>query len=210
MSSETRNISGIVDVLEGEWARVASWFERPKRVAGIGKYLFIQKRFNDPDFRAEFELRFVAFYGLFRLDPVHREAYFCVLNRYGGCDRPGESDFGTVLDELRWRTGKYHLSFASKLLHTANDRLPIYDSNVARVFGWKPVYGDRDEACERYRLLCLHFRRLSEDGRMAGKVRDLRGRFVRAGIGPEDVGKISDTKMLDFALWALGDVLRSG
>lgn len=207
-----KSVNEIVSQLERKEGRIFAWFERPGRAEGIERYTHILNHADSDSIDAEFKENYRTFYRLrfYSSDKAARRAqetyYFNLLRRKL---ESGDTDFPDVLDRLQEKSGRLELSFASKLLHTVDKNLPIYDSNVRRVFGWPNVHGrGREEVIARYEALKAMTHCLLLDKRVRKLVRKLRRRFVRLGIPRTNVEKISDTKMLDFALWALGDILK--
>lgn len=110
-----------------------------------------------------------------------------------------------VLSKIPRRKGDYavELSFATKLIHTIDNNSPIFDSNVAKVFGLKLKHiRDLDQKIEDrihvYELLKRKFERLLKSPEIREIISDFKEKL---GVN------INDVKMLDFILWKLGEDL---
>ncbi|MGB7958184.1 MAG: hypothetical protein WCF77_05115, partial [Minisyncoccia bacterium] len=109
-------------------------------VAELGKrnhfanYLLIRKKFSDCDIDEDFKSKFCRFYilnGPAGLNATQKEKFFELLGS-------GENNLSLILKALREVPGhrgahSLFLSFGTKLLHTLDNSLPIYDKNIATV-----------------------------------------------------------------------------
>ena len=91
-------------------------------------------------------------------------------------------------------------SFATKLLHTIDNNLPIFDSKVGKIFNFK-VNGTNKEkkvtSCtEIYDDLIVYYAELKKEEKIKEVISKFRYKF---NIGD---GRVADTKILDFIkLW---------
>lgn len=107
---------------------------------------------------------------------------------------------------------KLHLVFATKLLHTIDNKSPIYDSHIRDVLGLRePVYqgliNNRiKKKLEVYTQLNRCFSDLKSEKEAQDFLNDLRSEFKnrakRENFAWQD-NLICDEKLLDSALWAL-------
>ena len=206
-----RSVNQIIDLLERRQKRVFAWLADPNRIEGIGEYLHILDHAKPDTIDEEFKRTYRHYYRLRFFDKnasVRRGMdtyYFNLLRRRV---ETGTIDFPDTLHRLHERFGRYELSFASKLLHTVDKNLPLYDENVRKVVGWSRTHGrGADEILARYEELNSVIHCLLLDSSVKTYIRKLRREFVQSGIPKTNVAKISDTKMLDFALWALGALI---
>jgi hypothetical protein len=93
-------------------------------------------------------------------------------------------------------------SFATKLLHTIDNDLPIFDSEVGKIFNLKVNGTDRNTkvtSCIKiYDSLKIFYTELRGKEKIKAIISKFRQKFN------VDAGKISDTKILDFIIWSLG------
>ena len=94
-------------------------------------------------------------------------------------------------------------SFATKLLHTLDNELPIFDAEVSRVFH-KSVSGknkeQKIESCLKInQFLIDSYSEILKDDQIKNVIKKFRSKFNIEGMN-----KISDTKILDFIVWSLG------
>ena len=140
---------------------------------------------------------------------------FYQLNTAGLSDEQKQKYFGllsnkadrleTILDALykmptRKNLHSIQFSFATKLLHTLDVNQPIYDSNVGKMFDLKVVGSNKEQkirSClEIYNFLKSTYRSLLSDSKIRSLISAFREEF---GYGENDM---SDTKVLDFIIWA--------
>lgn len=89
-------------------------------------------------------------------------------------------------------------SFATKLLHMADPRLPIYDSKVAWFYFFVEPSADHglakiDKLVEFYKFLTEEYGRILKDGLLAPSIAAFRNRFRT---------NMSDEKIIDALIWA--------
>ena len=176
--------------------RILSILENKDLEKGLRAYCSIVRYFGATDVSCDrdFWRMFRAFYRMRRNDEF-AEKFFAILQSYKGRPAP---DFAQVFTEIYEATGRYEVSFASKLLNLLDGRAPIWDSVVATgVFGYKLPYTyakDRAAVCiERYEAYKAAFLAYvsSPEGRMIAELFDRK--FPDSGI--------SDVKKVDFVLW---------
>jgi len=171
-------------------------------------YLFIQDEHLKGDVISNHVFQFV-FRSFYRLDnaglsPEQKTQYFKLLS-------DNKTDLKTILLalydlETLKKKKSIQLSFATKLIHTANNDRPIYDKYVSSFTGIKyyneptknigykitKAQGKYDELCTVYRDVFL------TNAKVMTLVTDFRKEF---GI---EKSKISDVKVIDFLIWAYG------
>ena len=109
--------------------------------------------------------------------------------------------FADLSRELYKVDGKHQLSFISKLLHTTDDSLPIFDSQVGRAFNVRRYSGmieDRiagDENLLDYMSETYH--QMETQGLIADAIQAFDDKFPGNGI--------SFIKKVDFLLWKMGE-----
>lgn len=167
----------------------------------VDVYVFLRSVRNDQKLIHVFQFIFRSY---FRLDSVGLNSEF--KKKFFVLMAERESDLKSTLTELACiGRQKIQFSFATKLLHMQNSGLPIYDSQVAvvtglRVMGKTPK--ERIESCNFiYETLKIHYQNLCANGKVRGIIDDFRTKFK---VTQEEV---SDTKVIDFLLWALGGKL---
>jgi hypothetical protein len=178
----------------------------------IAVYLFLCNRFasddHDPATDKLFQFVFRSFYKVDNagLTPEFKKRFFELLS---AARSAGTADVSTIVTDL-WRIpnlqekNSIQFSFATKLAATICSKNPIYDSEVASVFGfrrpdYKKPFGKRlDEYLVFYsRLQTTYEQVLDED-----VLNPIRTRF-RAQFGCSEE-EVSEHKALDFIFWAAG------
>lgn len=180
-----------------------------KRISDVNLYFDIQKSYNTNSLDALFEKKFKQFYRMNTagLTQKHFEVYFEFL-------RNKEKNLKTILKKLyniKTLSGRNSLqfSFATKLLHTLDTSLPIYDKHVGLFFSI-PTPNDTtlsladrlEKRFEMFNKLSKDFANLLSDKQIYSKVKNCRKEFDWSGA------MISDAKVLDFMLWAAGQIVQ--
>lgn len=115
-------------------------------------------------------------------------------------------------------THRLFLSFGTKLLHTVDEKLPIYDGNVAYVLGLStqtqtgPFEDKMKNRIDIYEELKKIFKTFSENNEMRDYLKGIRKELenkARIDNFQWQDKYVSDTKLLDSLLWALYPILKS-
>lgn len=162
------------------------------------RYLKIMRIFQDPSqpLDREFQKLFNGFYRV-RRGSDWQEACYHIMEMH----RTDPSvTFPQLLNELTYHTGKVDFSFATKILHTINPRMPIYDSIIATNLAlWNNYDGSVDRKMCRaiviYDQLQQAYRQLQTMPEMLQCVDAFNRRFL-------DFLNISTLKKIDFLLWS--------
>ncbi len=178
-----------------------------KRSKDVDKYFSIQKMFNEGLLDIEFEKKFRQFYRMNTagLTQDHFKVYFKHLKNK-------ESDLVKILTDLyniKTLRGSHSLqfSFTTKLLHTIDNNLPIFDKFISSYFS---IANPNDfglsldkrleKRQEMYCELVSSYKKLLLDKQVCKTIQDCRSRLSWPG------DMISDIKVLDFMLWANGQI----
>ena len=172
-----------------------------QRTSSVAKYPTIMQMYREEGCLSDaFQREYKTFYRLntVGLTDEQKQRYFELMSNRA-------IRLEVILNELyklptRKNTHSIQFSFATKLLHTLDVNQPIYDSNVGTMFNLKVVGNTKEQkirSClEIYNFLKSTYRSMLSDG----KVRSLISAF-REEFG-YDENDISDTKVLDFLIWA--------
>jgi hypothetical protein len=98
----------------------------------VSKYLKIKEFYENNDLNNGFETTFVNFYGLRYMAEDVRTLYFNMFKSQS----KEEFDIKQVLEELYKKGNRIEFSFATKMWHTLDNNIPIYDNNIAKIFGF--------------------------------------------------------------------------
>jgi hypothetical protein len=126
--------------------------------------------------------------------------------------RAGSVDIGAVARELEGvaEEGKrrsLQFSFASKLAHMVDPRVPVYDSFVAAFYFYDPPTSDRPLAERLDGLLTFHgflrreYERIIRAGLLREAIEALRNQFQLAD-------SLCDERIIDWLLWGWVSILR--
>ena len=173
-----------------------------ERERGIATYVDLMSMagkvdLNNPDFRR----RFNGFYRI-RRSEEWQDVYYGLMAEYrekAEYSNRANVCFGEILLRLQQGTGQIETSFASKMLATLDHDKPIWDSNVLRALKLR-LSGTTMEirfsnAVVVYDQICQWY---------AGflKTETARQWLERFDLEFPEYGCISDTKKIDFILWA--------
>jgi len=199
---EKIKIDFLINSVENNKKRIFSKIK--SRIKDLERYFYIKKEYKNGNIKnnLEFQKTYKKFYVMRFLTQRFFKEYFIILSNR-------ETDLRKILDRLyiiprKNGTKAVHFSFVTKLLHTENNNLPIYDSLVGKAFGLR-VTGktkkDKIDSCvEIYDKLKWYYKKLLNSRRVKGIILAFRRNFNC------DKKKISDTKVLDFIIWANGQL----
>jgi hypothetical protein len=208
--------------IRGRWQLDAAAINRNARaiVAQIGLetlavYRFLQDRLAQPDGCDDpvFQFLFRSFYRLDNagLTPDFKQAYFALLRVQVPGSTPDVAPLTRALYEFRNLRGRQTLqfSFATKLASTVNPDVPVYDSQVARMYGfvppfWYETFEDRLTAfCEFHRFLREDYEEIAKSGALAAALDELERVYGELAVS------LRQNKKLDFLIWSAGKASRA-
>ena len=97
----------------------------------LQKYCFIMEQKSNIPLSEEFKNSYNNFYlKARRLKNVYKPKYFKELNQRIKDNNISAEDFENILNKLNKITGAWEISITSKLMHTVNPDLPIFDLKV--------------------------------------------------------------------------------
>lgn len=176
-------------------------------------YFFIREKFLKNDIDDQFKRVFCNFYvmnGARGLNDSQKEKFFKLLMLR-------ENNLANILKELHAILGygekqKLFISFGTKLLHTINETLPIYDTNVASVLEL-PSQIQTDSLEEKIKNRITIYEKLKEDSKELSENREIRNHLTHIRKELRDKAEredfswqdefVSGEKLLDSVLWAL-------
>ena len=178
-------------------ARVESLFFEESKKRGVEKYADILKTFpltsaaNDTAFQKKFN----GFYRV-RRDSAWQKVYYEIMER----GKSSPLTFESVLCELYQKLGRVEASFTSKLIHTLNNDMPIWDRFVLQNLGLKmPLCSGEKKlkiAVELYEEIIKWYNTALSNEQINQKLLEFDEFF------PE-YKHFSKTKKLDFFLWQI-------
>ena len=162
----------------------------------------------------EFKTTYRKFYQLnaARLSNDFCESYFSLLEENREKDEIDIRDITNRLYEIECNkkgTHAVHFSFSSKLAHTLDNRLPVYDSMVAAFYffpnikpNWKK--GEKiEEYLKSYEFLISEYHRINDESLLKHSMDKFRKQF--------DVGdEYSNIKIIDTLIWRYTALLKTG
>jgi hypothetical protein len=177
-------------------------------------YCFLRQRISERN-PAEDRLFQFLFRSFYRLDNAGLTDDFKIrffqLLQAAKC--AGSVDIPEVVRDLyaiRNRKGQESIqySFATKLAATVDDTCPIYDAEVAAVFGFRPPYAYRpfDRRLAEYSAFHADLKDLYRSIVETDRLREARALF-RTMYGVPSTS-VPETKVLDFIFWSAGKLMR--
>lgn len=145
----------------------------------------------------DFQTAFTAFFRL-RRDSKWREHYFSLFERQK--KRGINVSFGEILLRLFKQCGQIEASFSSKMLATINPEMPIWDSIVLKNLGFKIKGKTKEEkfsnAVVLYDDICKWYQQFK-------KTDEAKRMLESFDLAFSEYRHISETKKIDFMLWAM-------
>lgn len=173
----------------------------------VQEYLWLKAAFGHANAVAdhEFQRRFRAFWRMnwARLPENWYNQFFNLLHETR--DNPTDDVVIIVneLEEVLQGQRRYKaFSFASKLLHTVNNNLPIYDRKVREFFLLAETHTP-EEIAEHFAFLRQEYARVLEQGLLCQSIAAFRARFQL------EAPQISDVKIIDSLIWKFVDIMKT-
>ncbi len=179
-------------------------------ISSLDSYRFIQQEFinSDVSFNDKFQRSFMSFYMLnrARLTKEFRKAYFGIMQEKRNCNFLDPNDIKHIILRLyKIKNAKglncVHFSFTTKLVHTINNNLPIYDSRIKDFFGFRTPYNYLDidrrvaEYLRQYEIIKVVYDNIIENNLLKNIINKFNKTF------PDF--EISNVKILDFIIWSI-------
>jgi len=175
----------------------------------VDVYNFLKKEFNKSNVNENYLFQFV-YRSFYRIDnagltPEFKKEYFKILEQYRN---EKQFDFKYVLRRLFTipnRKGQKTLqfSFVTKLFNTIDDSMPIYDSEVAKIFSLSRPYQSEFE---------IKLKKYLDQHETIQKGYE---QIIEQNLLPKTIGlfdqvfkdnKLSEIKKLDFIFWSAGKI----
>jgi len=180
-------------------------------IESINVYLFIQKQFELPNIPENHLFQFV-YRSFYRLDNAgltlkFKSAYFELMEKNRNVSA---FNFKEIIKELykyppikKNIENTFQFSFVTKMISTINDKYPIYDSKVAKVFNFsKPISKDFDKKFEVYLIqfnkIIDTYNEIFENNLLPLTISEFDKKFPNIDL--------SMTKKLDFIFWSAGKI----
>lgn len=163
------------------------------------KYEQIVKNFKNTNVATDkiFQKKFNGFYRV-RRNVEWQKVYYAIMER----GKTQTLSFERVLYELYNATGRVEASFASKLIHTLNNDMPIWDKFVLQNLGLKMPVCKGEKKIQKsiflYQKIVNWYEQVLTTIEINQKITEFDGIF------PE-YKWFSETKKIDFLLWQIRD-----
>ncbi len=178
----------------------------------IDVYCFLKDEFsNSKDIRQNYIFHFV-YRSFYRLDNAgltneFKTEYFNLMQQFRNKKTFDIPDVCKKLYEFVSLRGYKTLqfSFTTKMANTIDENLPIYDSEVASIFGFKTPYNYKSfderlsEYIDFYTDLKNSYHEFQNSSNVQHVINHLRSKFP-------NIEKMSVNKQLDFILWSAGNL----
>ena len=115
------------------------------------------------------------------------------------------------LDELiKDESGSIHFSFTTKLLHTLNQNLPIYDKYIAAFFlfpDWQDKNAGKESICNGiYEFLKYEYQRIQKEKILPKAIEIFKTKVKQLDL--KNAEKITDEKIIDFYIWQFSKMMK--
>ena len=175
----------------------------------IDVYNFLKKEFNKSNVNENFLFQFV-FRSFYRIDnagltPEFKKEYFKILEQNRN---EKQFDFEKVLRRLysfpnRKGQNTLQFSFVTKLFNTIDDKMPIYDSEVAKMFSLsRPHQTEFEIKLDKYLvqldIIQQSYEQIAKQNHLPKTIEIFDREFEN--------NELSETKKLDFIFWSAGKI----
>ncbi|MBV2132167.1 hypothetical protein KRX52_05065 [Pseudomonas sp. MAP12] len=176
----------------------------------LATYYFINDQWSNGGSVVDNKLFQFVFRSFYRIDNAgltdeFKNRYFALMEETRS-KAPNLREICETLHGIENAKGSKSLqfSFATKLANTINPLLPIYDSEVAKMYGYKPPLPYKPLSDRITNLLQFHehlacdYSKIISDGLLNPTIDAFDRNF------PNYTGKIGKRKKLDFIIWSAG------
>lgn len=175
----------------------------------VDVYNFLKKEFNKSNVNENYLFQFV-YRSFYRIDnagltPEFKKEYFKILEQYRN---EKQFDFETVLRRLfsfpnRKGQKTLQFSFVTKLFNTIDDSMPIYDSEVAKIFSLSRPYQSEfeiklDKYLDQFEIIQKGYEQIIEQNLLPITISLFDQVFKD--------NNLSEIKKLDFIFWSAGKI----
>lgn len=175
----------------------------------VDVYNFLKKKFNESNVNENYLFQFV-FRSFYRIDnagltPEFKKEYFKILEENRN---EKQFDFEKVLSRLfsfpnRKGQNTLQFSFVTKLFNTIDDKMPIYDSEVAKMFSLSRPYQSEfeiklDKYLDQLDIIQNGYEKITEQNLLPKTIGLFEQEFKN--------NNLSEMKKLDFIFWSAGKI----
>ena len=176
---------------------IKNLFSSESKKRGVEKYADIMKAFPSINAATDkvFQRKFNGFYRV-RRNEEWQAHYYTIMEQ----GKIRKLSFEQILRELYIKTGKVEASFVSKLLHTLNNELPIWDKFVLQNLGLKmpACQGKKKIEC----AICI-YQEIIAWYKKALSISEINQKLLEFDELFPEYKWFSKTKKLDFLLWQM-------
>ena len=172
-------------------------FSSDSKKRGVEKYADIMQTFSSVNTATDkiFQRKFNGFYRV-RRNELWQNHYYLIMEQ----GKTNKLSFDQVLRDLYVKTGKVEASFVSKLLHTLNNEMPIWDRFVLQNLDLKmpACQGEKkiEYAVRIYQDIIVWYKK-------ALSVAEVNQKLIEFDELFPEYKWFSKTKKLDFLLWQM-------
>ncbi|KAF2518847.1 hypothetical protein E0W68_06215 [Flavobacterium salilacus subsp. salilacus] len=200
-----KNLQSIVEFIEINSEDIINNID----IESISVYSFIKERFISSNIIDDYIFQFVykSYYRIENagLTPDFKKRYFEILKELQNTKNFEIEKTISDLYRIKNRKNQFSVqfSFTTKLLNTINENLPIYDSEVAKVFSFSQPYSrPYNQKIEiylnQYSQINDAYKRIIEENLLYNVVKKFDSKFTNNNIGA--------IKKLDFIFWSTGKI----
>lgn len=167
---------------------------------GVEKYLYIMNNLKSTKvdtYKSEFQTKFNGFYRIRQRSEIWYKTYFKILenNKYNK-----DITLNEILLAMYNVSGNVEISFSSKLLHTINPYMPIYDKEVLNKTNIRKAKLNEDKSIYIRNALNVYKQIVDKYSNYSKTQNYIKAINMYNAYFPE-YKNISDIKKIDFFLW---------
>lgn len=181
----------------------------------IDVYLFLKKRFSENNVNEDYLFQFL-FRSFYRLDNAgltddFKSKYFELLQIHRSDKSIDIPALVKILYEFKTlkNVNSIQFSFVSKMVNTIDDSMPIYDSEVARMFEFRVPYTYKD-TYQRINKYMEFYAKLSKQYNEFIAKSSLKTALSCLNSNLNGISSLSENKKIDFLVWSAGKLEYKG
>lgn len=196
-----------IELVRKQWSEIVATFENfPDMVGYLDGYLeLLQRKLHYGIKDEQFQNQYFSYYHFYPHISIDSQEFFDIALKHL---ESWDLDFESVLDEISSFTGKVDICYATHLLHTLCDHMPIWngDVEIAIKILSPGVLDEADRlyatdykasALEKWKVLNEFYATLHSSGEAL--------RFIEAFDGSfPSYSHVPQCKKIDFILWSFG------
>lgn len=202
-----RDIIEIVELVKANESKILNKIDKES----IEIYKFLQHEFLKGNITKNCLFQFV-YRSFYRLDNAgltkeFKQEYFNIMEEYRGSDNVNPHEIVMRLYNFERIKGdnSIQFSFTTKLINTVKNDYPIYDAEIAKVFGFskynlKDLEKKINKYLDKHRIIYDTYNKIIKDKLLANTLEKFDEKFYE--------NNLTNIKKIDFVIWACGKIMQ--